>query len=208
MKTLCVYYDNPNEYSDMYLKWLTKDCEENGIELIVAHDMKEFDDYYYGYARTKVLPLMPVKSNEILEILNHDCHSDIDGVASTYYKDATAEGIYDYITENFPERKNVIAVIGRGKVCKSLIDMLIDYGYTVFEFNSASSDNRMYVGCVECANVVIGVASEQVFDEEKCDVLTDMDITLIDSGNNFETKNKLRCGKWTRQVIIDRVLDR
>jgi hypothetical protein len=28
---------------------------------------------------------------------------------------------------------------------------------------------------------------------------------LIDASNNFPTTKKLRCGKWTRQVVIDRI---
>jgi hypothetical protein len=61
--------------------------------------------------------------------------------------------------------------------------------------------------CCDYANVVVGLATEQVFDEDECNWMTERHTVLIDSGNNFATKNKLTCGKWTRQVIIDRVLE-
>ena len=32
-KILNVYYDYPNSASDMYLKYLTKDCESNDIKV-------------------------------------------------------------------------------------------------------------------------------------------------------------------------------
>ena len=30
-------------------------------------------------------------------------------------------------------------------------------------------------------------------------------IELIDASNNFDTQKKLRCGKWTREIIINRL---
>ena len=84
---------------------------------------------------------------------------------------------------------------------------MIDYGYTVCEFNSKSTFGDMEYLCVDYANIVVGLATKQVFDEDSCKWMTDTNTILIDSGNNFATKNKLTCGKWTRQVIIDRVLE-
>ena len=130
---------------------------------------------------------------------DHDWNVDRDS--------ATATGIYNWIVENCPSRSNIIAVIGRGLVGKQLIDKLIDYGYTVCEFNSKSTFGDMEYLCVDYANIVVGLATKQVFDEDSCKWMTDTNTILIDSGNNFATKNKLRCGKWTRQVIIDRVLE-
>ena len=57
----------------------------------------------------------------------------------------------------------------------------------------------------EYAWFVVGLASEQVFNTAECQELLIDCCTLIDSGNNFDTKDKLRCGKWTRNVIIDRI---
>jgi hypothetical protein len=36
---LGIYYDNPNEASDMYLKWLLKDCEKNNIQVKVFDNL-------------------------------------------------------------------------------------------------------------------------------------------------------------------------
>ena len=190
---LDIYYDNPNEASDMYLKWLKKDCEKEGIEVRVFNNLADWSSVKCGDGE---LFLEPTKS--IPEFYkDHKWNVDRDS--------ATATGIYNYITENFSGRSNIIAVIGRGLVGKQLINKLIDYGYTVVEFNSKSFKGDMEYLCVEYANVVVGLATEQVFDEDSCKWMTDTNTVLIDSGNNFATKNKLTCGKWTRQVIINRV---
>lgn len=193
---LDIYYDNPNEASDMYLKYLKKDCEKNGIEVRVFDDLEEWCKTKSGNGELFLEPTenMPtyLKCNE--------WNVDLDS--------ATATGIYNYITENYPAREHIIAVIGRGLVGKQLINKLINYGYTVIEFNSKSYKGDMEYLCMDYANVVVGLATEQVFDEDICAIINDFHSTvLIDSGNNFATINKLTCGKWTRQVIIDRVLD-
>ena len=36
MKKLLIYYDNPNEASDMYLKWLKKDLDKEGINYVIV----------------------------------------------------------------------------------------------------------------------------------------------------------------------------
>lgn len=190
---LDIYYDNPNEASDMYLKWLKKDCEKEGIEVRVFTNLADWAETECGDGE---LFLEPTKS--IPEFYkDHDWNVDRDS--------ATATGIYNYITENFSGRSNIIAVIGRGLVGKQLIDKLIDYGYTVCEFNSKSFKGDMEYLCADYANIVVGLATEQVFDEDSCSWMEEMHTVLIDSGNNFATKNKLTCGKWTREVIINRV---
>ena len=190
---LDIYYDNPNEASDMYLKWLTKDCEKEGIEVRVFSDITEWCQTESGDGE---LFLEPTKY----------CNDWIKDNPVNVDKDsATATGIYNYITENYPDRKTTIAVIGRGLVGKQLIDKLIDYGYTVCEFNSQSVEGDMKNFCIDYANIVVGLAIEQVFDKETSQNMVDCNSILIDSGNNFATKNKLTCGKWTRQVIINRV---
>lgn len=192
---LDIYYDNPNEASDMYLKWLKKDCEKNGIEIREFNNLADWASVESGDGELFLEPTkhMPefYKDNEY----NVDKDS------------ATATGIYNWIVENCPSRSNIIAVIGRGLVGKQLIDKLIDYGYTVVEFNSKSYKSDMEYLCCDYANVVVGLATEQVFDEDECKWMEERHTVLIDSGNNFATKNKLTCGKWTRRVIIDRVLE-
>jgi 5,10-methylene-tetrahydrofolate dehydrogenase/methenyl tetrahydrofolate cyclohydrolase len=192
---LDIYYDNPNEASDMYLKWLKKDCEKNGIEIRMFDNEADWASEYSGDGE---LFLEPTKN---LPSWYKDSNNNVD------YPSATATGIYNWIVENCPSRSNIIAVIGRGLVGKQLIDKLIDYGYTVVEFNSKSYKSDMEYLCCDYANVVVGLATEQVFDKDSCKWMEEFNTILIDSGNNFETKNKLTCGKWTRQVIIDRVLE-
>lgn len=192
---LDIYYDNPNEASDMYLKWLKKDCEKNGIEVREFHNLTDWVSVESGNGE---LFLEPTKNMPEF-YKDHEENVDLDS--------ATATGIYNWIVENCPSRSNIIAVIGRGLVGKQLIDKLIDYGYTVVEFNSKSYKSDMEYLCSDYANVVVGLATEQIFNEYECNWMTEQHTVLIDSGNNFETKNKLTCGKWTRQVIIDRVLE-
>ena len=192
---LDIYYDNPNEASDMYLKWLKKDCEKNGIEVRVFTNLADWIKTECGDGE---LFLEPIKS---IPEWYKDSEWNIDRDS------ATATGIYNFITENFPSRSNIIAVIGRGLIGKQLIDKLIDYGYTVCEFNSKSFKEDMKYLCANYAGIVVGLATEQVFDKDSCKQMEEMHTILIDSGNNFATKNKLTCGRWTRQVIIDRVLE-
>ena len=190
---LDIYYDNPNKASDMYLKWLKKDCEKEGIEV---REFNNLTDWLSVKSGDGELFLEPTKNmSEIYK--DNECNVDKDS--------ATATGIYNWIVENCPSRSNIIAVIGRGLVGKQLINKLIDYGYTVVEFNSKSYKSDMEYLCSDYANVVVGLATEQVFNEYECNWMTEQHTILIDSGNNFETKNKLTCGKWTRKVIIDRV---
>ena len=208
---LVIYYDNPNEASDMYLKWLIKDCEKWGIDYKVVKDYNEFtilwrkhlDDQEYVSA---ILPLMPVKDVAIIHFLEVFGSLDVDNVAGgDYFTDATAYGIYDYIRLNYTDRRTAIAVIGRGKVGSALIDMLIGYGYTVYEFNSKSHYYDMYDVIRDYSNVAVGLSTETVFGADYCEVLNRNGVKLIDASNTFNTKDKLRCGKWTRGVILGRV---
>lgn len=189
---LGIYYDNPNEASDMYLKWLLKDCEENDISVKVYHDAKEWDKATH----TAELYLEPIL-DPYINIMKY-FKNNVDDPS------ATAQGIYDYIIEHYPNREHIIAVIGRGLVGKQLIDKLIDYGYTVCEFNSKSNKESMIDYCHLFAEIIVGLSTEQVFNQHECNFV-DNGKLFIDAANNFDTKNKLRCGKWTRQVIIDRI---
>lgn len=189
---LDIYYDNPNEASDMYLKYLKRDCEKEGIEVRVYDDINKWVESPCGDGE---LFLEPTKNMPEF-YKDHEWNVDRDS--------ATATGIYNYITENYPSRITTIAVIGRGLVGKQLIDKLINYGYTVCEFNSKSNRNFLEDACFIHSDIVIGLATEQVFNKFACKWIQPH-VKLIDAANNFDTDNKLRCGKWTRQVIIDRV---
>lgn len=200
---LVIYYDNPNEASDMYLKWLTKDCEEKDVEYKIVDN---FEEYINNYKNNATLPMMPVKDKKILGYLRLNSHYDIDNVSGdNFYTDATAQGIYNYVENTYSNRSTVVAVIGRGKVGKPLINMLIDYGYTVFEFNSKSEYDTMIETIKSFVSVAIGLSTENVFNYEECKGLECFSVDLIDASNTFDTKNKLRCGKWTREVILSRV---
>ena len=196
---LDVYYDNPNEASDMYLKYLKKDCESAGIEVRVFNNIRDWSTV--EDPANAELFLEP--TNNMVDKYDKNTPANVDNPS------ATAEGIYKHIVEKCPNRETVIAVIGRGLVGKQLINQLIDYGYTVLEFNSKSHKGDMEHLCCNYANVVVGLATEQVFDENSCAMIENFHNTiLIDSGNNFATKNKLTCGKWTRKVIIERILNK
>lgn len=193
--TLDIYYDNPNEASDMYLKWLTRDCEANEINVRVynnIHDYCDVDKMGDGelfLEPTIVKGLEMYKSNP----------TNVDNPS------ATAQGIYDYIIDNYPNREKCILVIGRGLVGKQLIDKLIDYGYTVIETNSKTKFIDLNTFALY-ADIIVGVSSEDnIFDKEWCERLNALHTVLIDASNNFDTKDKLRCGKWTRKIIVDRV---
>lgn len=193
--TLDIYYDNPNEASDMYLKWLTRDCEANEINVRVynnIHDYCDVDKMGDGelfLEPTIVKGLEMYKSNP----------TNVDNPS------ATAQGIYDYIIDNYSNREKCILVIGRGLVGKQLIDKLIDYGYTVIETNSKTKFIDLNTFALY-ADIIVGISSEDnIFDKEWCERLNALHTVLIDASNNFDTKDKLRCGKWTRKIIVDRV---
>jgi 5,10-methylene-tetrahydrofolate dehydrogenase/methenyl tetrahydrofolate cyclohydrolase len=189
---LNVYYDNPNKASDMYLKYLKKDCEDNNIEVVTFDNI---DDWTANDCGRAELILEPIKASFVPNYVRYNVDRP----------SATAQGIYNYITENHPQRDKVVLVIGRGLVGKALIDMLMDYGYTVIETNSKTKliDLSMFA---LYADIIVGVSSkDNIFDKEWCERLITLHKVLIDASNNFDTKDKLRCGKWTRKIIIDRI---
>jgi hypothetical protein len=55
--------------------------------------------------------------------------------------------------------------------------------------------------------VLIGLSStDHIITANECDSLRNIhEVLLIDAGDNFDTKDKLRCGKWTREEIINRI---
>lgn len=191
-KILNVYYDYPNSASDTYLKYLTKDCEKNGIEVRVIDNPREWRKKDIG----RTLVLKPTLETNIIESIDENVDAP----------SATATGIYNYITKMYPNREMVIGVIGRGNVGKELLDMLIDYGYTVIEMNS-QTDNLTKDWLVNCCDILVGLSSQDnILKKQQCDYLTDIKgCVLIDASNNFPTTEKLRCGKWTRAEIINRI---
>lgn len=193
--TLDIYYDNPNEASDMYLKWLTRDCEANEINVRVYNNIHDYCDVdKMGDGELFLEPTI-VKGLEMYK----GNPTNVDNPS------ATAQGIYDYIINNYPNRERCILVIGRGLVGKQLIDKLIDYGYTVIEINSKTKFSNLNTFALY-ADIIVGVSSEDnIFDKEWCERLNALHTVLIDASNNFDTKDKLRCGKWTRKIIVDRV---
>jgi 5,10-methylene-tetrahydrofolate dehydrogenase/methenyl tetrahydrofolate cyclohydrolase len=200
-KILNVYYDNPNTASDMYLKYLSKDCEKNGIEVKVIDNLND----WYKKDIGATLVLKPTKIHTLEPSIqsmkfNDSIAGNVDNPS------ATATGIYNYITKTHPNREMVVGVIGRGNVGKELLDMLIDYGYTVIEMNS-KTESSSKEQLANCCDILVGLSSQDgVLKKQQCDYLTDVKgCVLIDASNNFQTTKKLRCGKWTRQVVIDRI---
>jgi 5,10-methylene-tetrahydrofolate dehydrogenase/methenyl tetrahydrofolate cyclohydrolase len=195
---LDVYYDNPNEASDMYLKYLKRDCESAGIDVRVFNNIRDWATV--EDPANAELFLEP--TSNMVDRYDKETPANVDNPS------ATAEGIYRHIVEKCPNRETIIAVIGRGLVGKQLINQLIDYGYTVLEFNSKSNFSTMTQMCFVSANVVIGLATENIFSHVTSECMADANIWLIDGANNFDTDRKDRCGKWTREVIIERVLNK
>ena len=194
-KILNVYYDYPNSASDTYLKYLTKDCETNNIKVNVINTVSDWKNRPHGVS----LFLEPTVTDIEEEKRKY---GNIDNPS------ATAQGIFDYITKLYPHRNKIIGVIGRGNVGKTLINKLIDYGYSVIEMNSqTSSFDREWLSS-HC-NVLVGLSStDHIITANECDSLRNVHkVLLIDAGNNFDTKDKLKCGKWTRKEIINRIND-
>ncbi len=208
MSKLIVYYDNPNKWSNMYLKWLQKDCDENDIKVEITDNLQNLI-WELAINNNAVLPLFPVKDSktedDIVNLLKDFPQLDVDNIShSNKYLDATAEGIFNYIKENFKDRSNCIGVVGRGKVGMALIDMLIGYGYTVLEFNSATSKELSYQLIKRACDVVVGLSSKPVYDTNESSSISE-NTTIIDASSTFDTKDKLKCGKWTREVVINRI---
>jgi hypothetical protein len=58
-------------------------------------------------------------------------------------------------------------------------------------------------------DVVVGLADKDKIFSDVVERIYLSDKMLIDSGNNFgNLSNKQRCGKWTREVIINRLKHR
>jgi 5,10-methylene-tetrahydrofolate dehydrogenase/methenyl tetrahydrofolate cyclohydrolase len=200
-KILNVYYDNPNTASDMYLKYLSKDCEKNDIEVKVIDNLND----WYKKDIGATLVLKPTKIHTLEPSIqsmkfNDSIAGNVDNPS------ATATGIYNYITKTYPNREMVVGVIGRGNVGKELLDMLIDYGYTVIEMNSKTEPSSKDWFADRC-NILVGLSSQDdILSAQQCDFLTHINhCVLIDASNNFPTTEKLRCGKWTRAEIIKRI---
>ncbi len=201
-KHLVVYYDNPTEPSDMYLKMIKKDAEEKGVEIFVANDQRTLDMWRENY-KHPLLILEPHKAK-----LNLYGYENID---DNKYKSATATGIYNHITVLDPSRETTVGVIGRGLVGKQLIDMLIDYGYTVVELNSKTK-GVVFENLLTHCDIIVGLSSvDNIIDEDQKDMIEFYGKkTWIDAGYNFDfddRKSVLKCGKWTREVLFKRIAE-
>lgn len=214
MKKLIIYYDNPNKYSDMYLKYLEQDLQDTEIQYTIFTNyeiflkaIEDYKDYDAGNTRLGILPMMPVADNRIMTFLRTNPIWDIDNVGgNSIYNDATAVGIFRHITEVLPDRNNAISVIGRGKVGGVLISLLIDYGYTVYEFNSKSDIDSMYIICGVHSNAIVGLSSQTVFDQDLSEGLAEIkNLLIIDASNTFTGIHTQKCGAWTRKEILSRI---
>lgn len=209
---LLVYYDNPNPASDMYLKYIKKDADKLGVEVKVFSDRESFCHHYLLKHHDGALVLLPTLDSldQIKTIL--DCYPqyDLDGIGRyPKYVSATATGISRYIKSNFPDRNTTIMVIGRGTVGSPLLQMLIDYGYTVVSTNSKTKESftlSMFDNALP--NVVVGLSNQDNIIPETF-VNRSSDTVFIDASHNFDFRNipVIRCGKFTRQVLFDRLFE-
>lgn len=210
-KRLYIYYDNPTDASNMYLKYLKLDAEKHNVQIIMMNDLERLSSIFedgYNEKEDFVLPLFPLSNyKNFIEWLKDYPYADVDNVTnmSAYSHDTTAMGIYEYITNKYPYRGENVAVIGRGKVGKELLDLLTYYGYTTFNFNSKSDKDDM-LSVLEYADIVVGLSSKDyILNSEECERLGYYVKEFIDGGNNFCTKDKSRCGKWTRDILFSRM---
>ena len=211
-KHLVVYYDNPTEPSDMYLKMIKKDAENNGVAVHVCSALDEAwnvavddlleEDYI------PLLTLQPMKNPNDYPKLTNEFYGFVD-VDSDSYDSATATGIYNHIVELNPNRDTTVGVIGRGLVGKQLLDMLIDYGYTVVEINSKTK-GVVFENLLTHCDIIIGLSNvDNIIDEDQKDMIEFYGKkTWIDAGHNFnfdDHKSVLKCGKWTREILFERI---
>ena len=164
-KRLYIYYDNPTDASNMYLKYLKLDAEKHNVQIIMMNDLERLSSTFEdGYNENEdfVLPLYPLSSRDM--------------------------------------EKKIIGTLG------AIIPILLTYyGYTTFNFNSKSDKDDM-LSVLEYADIVVGLSSKDyVLNSEECDRLGYWVKEFIDGGNNFCTKNKSRCGKWTRDILFSRM---
>ncbi len=222
-KTLFIYSEGQDPNSNIYLKMLIKQAEEKDVELIVTDSLdtitntvkekNEADsafDYNYGVLVLQPCSLSKYELYDFFEEIGFK--HDIDNVSEkSNWLPATATGIFDNIKAIYPYReKAVIGVIGRGTVGSALINMLIEYGYTVVEVNSAT-DSRIMNQLLKHCNVIVGLANAvnvlTDFDRNRIESVGESHI-YIDSGKNFNFSNKehvFKCGKWTRGEIFHRL---
>lgn len=209
---LVVYYDNPTEPSDMYLKMIKKDGEEKDVEVHVcdtvekAHNVAITDLLQEDFI--PLLALEPIKTSSAYSRLTDEFYGFVD-VDGTNYWSATATGIYNHIVELNPNRDTTIGVIGRGLVGKQLLDMLIDYGYTVVEINSKTK-GVVFENLLTHCDIIVGLSNvDNIIDEDQKDMIEFYSKKIwIDAGHNFDfadRKNVLKCGKWTREVLFERI---
>ncbi len=220
MKTLFIYNEGTDLASNTYLRMLKKTAAEMNIEVVVEASLSDIKILIRQKSKEVfpnecgVLILQPnhLEDDEIDVFFGEIGYAlDLDNVTgkSGFYG-ATAQGIFDKISENYPIRDAAIGVIGRGNVGNELIGMLIKYGYTVVELNSRTNPIRRNALLSQC-DVIVGLSSKDniLNDKDRKEIEGPFDtINWIDAGHNFDFSNKLgyhRCGKWTRELLLSRI---
>jgi hypothetical protein len=189
---LAILYDikEKNDGTDMYLKYLKKSLDDAQLEYKICNTYQELIN------TTDCLHLY-------LEPNNVSPHAKEADKLNIDIPSATAVGIFSHLPK---DKATTIGIIGRGLVGKQLIDICINYGYTVVEFNSHSWNNVKTFSLLMDCDVVVGLADKDKIFSDVVERIYLSDKMLIDSGNNFgNLSNKQRCGKWTREVIINRL---
>ncbi len=218
-KTLFVYNEGSDGASNVYLNMIRKTAAEKDVEVVVVNNlfdiMLKFDSHECEADNCGVLIMQPyekITKDDIFAFFSdYGFKLDIDNVTGQCdYPGATAQGIFNYITNLYPDRGDgYIGVIGRGVVGGDLLDMLIKYGYTVVTINSKTdviTRNDLLRQC----NVIVGLSN-------KNKILSDNDrkyiespfhgTTWIDAGVNFDFADRStvkKCGSWTREVLFSR----
>lgn len=220
-KTLFIYNEGTDGASNVYLNMIRKTAAEKDVEVVVVNNlfdiMLKFDSHECEAENCGVLIMQPyekITRNELIDFFSdYGFKLDIDNVTGQCdYPGATAQGIFNYITNLYPDRGDgYIGVIGRGVVGGELLDMLIKYGYTVVAINS-KTDCIIRDELLKRCNVIVGLSAKNkiVSQESRAWIESpslSKPLTWIDAGVNFDFADRStvkKCGSWTREVLFSR----
>lgn len=221
-KILFIYNEGTDGPSNKYFEMIQKTATEMQINVVASNSLSELQGQITDLANRDpefdnnfgVLIMQPFKAitmndvNDFFEVIG--IKHDIDNVTGrASYVPATAQGIYDYIVNKYPNRKDaVIGVIGRGVVGNVLLQQLIGYGYTIVEINSTTDIGTRDLLLSNC-NVIVGLSTQNgLYTDDNIWKLGSHNPLFIDAGTNFKfekPQNRVRCGAWTRQVLFSRI---
>lgn len=199
---------------------LINDCQWYHIDTVVSSDIREAD---LAGKSNGILFMKPCTKYSLFVFYNlfnglldyYDTNQfdnflsylDINTVTDYSRLSCISKAIYNVITSKFKHSSASISVVGRDKHAVSLINALIKYGYTVFEFNTRSDFNKdSNVKSLMSSDVIVGLEHSQ--NMINIDNFIGSNALIIDYRNNFITQDHRKidnCDKWIIDTIIDQV---